>query len=162
MQIPNNRWMFIGISWSENQGLYLYNNGRLIAQTKIKTPQNQVPIGKTSPNFVFGRSLAGSGFASFYLASFSTFTTFLAQSAMKPVYTYYWRLGKFIFRRQNIRGIRRNFAANMATFKPGLHVSKITYHCRDIEPGTTEPVAKPARKVNHSMQILNHYHYSFL
>jgi hypothetical protein len=94
MPVPSDRWIFIGISWSENQGLYLFNDGKLVSQTKIKTPQNQVPIGNTSPNSVFGRSLAGSGFATFYLASFSTFTTFLAQSGMKPVYTYYWRIGK--------------------------------------------------------------------
>ena len=94
MRVPGDRWIFIGISWSENQGLYLYNDGKLVSQTKIKTPQNQVPIGNTSPNFVFGRSLVGTGFARFCLASFSTFTTFLSESGMRPVYTYYWRIGK--------------------------------------------------------------------
>jgi hypothetical protein len=94
MRIASGRWFFIGISWSENQGLYLYNNGKLVSQTKIKTPQNQVPVGKTSPNFVFGRSLTGSGFARFHLASFSSFTTFLSESGMRPVFTYYWRIGK--------------------------------------------------------------------
>ena len=94
MIVPRDRWIFIGISWSENQGLYLYNGGKLISQTKIKTPQNQVPINNASPNFVFGRSLAGTGFARFELASFSTFTTFLAPSAMRPVFTYYWRIGE--------------------------------------------------------------------
>ena len=93
MTVSSDVWMFIGISWSENQGLCLYNNGRLFAQTKVKTPQNQVPVGTTSPNIVFGRSLAGTGFAKFYLASFTIFTTFLAESGMKPVYTFYWRIG---------------------------------------------------------------------
>jgi hypothetical protein len=73
MPVPSDRWIFVGIAWSANQGLDLFLDGRLVSQTKFRKPQNQVRIGNTSPNFVFGRSLAGTGFAKFSLASFSAF-----------------------------------------------------------------------------------------
>lgn len=83
------------MSWSELQGLYLFIDGRIVAQTKVSSPQNQVPISRISPNLVFGASLARTGFSKFYLATFTTFNTFLSQSAMRAVYTFYWRIGKF-------------------------------------------------------------------
>ena len=97
MTVIANRWLYIAMSWSELQGLYLYVDGNLMASTKLSLPQNQVPISQASPNFMFGTSLTRTGFAQFYLASFTTFQTFLSQSVMHAVYTFYWRLGKFPF-----------------------------------------------------------------
>ena len=97
MSVQSERQIYVGISWSENRGLFLFLNGKLIKHTNVKAPKTTVPIGATSPNIVFGRSLIGTGHGMFQLASFLTFTTFLSEKAMSQVYKHYWRIGKQLF-----------------------------------------------------------------
>ena len=54
----------------------------------------QLPLNVNKPNLYFGDDVKGTGqFAKFTIASFSTFNTFLSNTVMRSVYTFFSRRG---------------------------------------------------------------------
>ena len=80
----------------KNQGLVLFVNGQPQETDKAGKDAPGLQVNGDNPNFVLGRSVneAVSSLAKFWMASFSTFKSFVSNSVMRSLYTFYWRNGE--------------------------------------------------------------------
>lgn len=92
-----NSWLFISITWSNDNGLLLYFNGVKKFEDKTGRLESGRNINLHDNNLCVGREAkdGGTDYAQFMMASLLTFNSYLAPLVMRATYTFYWRNGKY-------------------------------------------------------------------
>lgn len=116
-----NSWLFISITWSNDNGLLLYFNG----VKKVEDKTGRLDSGRASNlhdnNLCVGRDAKDGGvdYAQFMMASLLSFNSYLSPLVMRATYTFYWRNGEYktllqdlssyISRSKSVRASKRRY-----------------------------------------------------
>lgn len=95
-KILPDRWFYLSITWTKEKGLVLFKNGRQYESDKLGKVVSGLQINEDDTNFVIGRSFneAVTSLAKFWMSSFTVFDSYISNSVMRSVFSFYWRAGK--------------------------------------------------------------------